>query len=45
MAEPKGHVTEASFAESVALAEAVGLVRESAPPVRKSHTAIFRKTG
>ena len=44
VAEPKGHVTEASFAESVATAEAVGLVRESAPPVRKSHTAIFRKT-
>lgn len=29
---------------SVALAEAVGLVRESAPPVRKSHTAVFRRT-
>lgn len=44
VAEPKGHVSEASFAESVALAEAAGLVRESAPPVRKSHTAVFRRT-
>ena len=43
--EPAGHVTEASFAETVAMAEEMGLVRESAPPVRKSHSAIFRKTG
>jgi SAM-dependent methyltransferase len=43
--EPKGHVTEASFAESVAMAEAAGLVHEPAPAVRKSHSAIFRRSG
>ncbi len=43
--EPTGHVTEASFAESVAMAEAVGLVHETAPPVRRSHSAVFRKRG
>ncbi|CAI9406931.1 hypothetical protein ANOBCDAF_01547 [Pleomorphomonas sp. T1.2MG-36] len=43
LAEPAGHVSEASFAEECALAEAAGLVAADRPAVWRSHASVFTK--
>lgn len=43
LAEPTGHVSEASFAEECAMAEAAGLVAADRPAVWQSHAALFMK--
>ncbi len=41
IAEPRGHVTAEEFAGTVSTIEAMGLVARPAPPVWRSHTAVF----
>ena len=41
IAEPRGHVTEREFAETIASIEALGLIARNAPAIWRSHTAIF----
>lgn len=43
--EPAGHVGTDDFRRQVEAAHAVGLRREDAPAMRKSHTALFVRSG
>ncbi len=43
LAEPKGHVTAAAFAETLAMARAAGLVDAPGPSIRSSRTAVLRR--
>lgn len=43
MAEPKGHVSEAAFARTIAAAEACGLSIVDRPHIRRSRTAVMTK--
>ncbi len=46
VSEPKGHVTEAGFAATIALVEQAGFERSPRPVATRSHAAVFvRKTG
>ena len=43
LAEPAGHVSDKSFAESIAAAEAAGLSVVDRPRIRMSHAALFER--
>lgn len=43
IAEPRGHVPAAAFAQTVAMAEQLGLQRADEPKVRWCHAAVFQK--
>ncbi len=43
IAEPRGHVSERDFAESISTIEALGLVAQTAPAIWRSHTALFAR--
>ncbi len=44
LAEPRGHVDEALFGETIAFALGAGLVELDRPPVRSSRTALFARS-
>jgi SAM-dependent methyltransferase len=43
IAEPRGHVSEAEFAETTGFVESLGMAGQTVPAIRKSWTAVFEK--